>query len=611
MRIPITSYWVLLRTYLRPQWRRIILLAVLLALRIATRLVNPQIVRGFLDQALAGTTTEALLRQGALFLAIAATSQVLTLMGVTIGETVAWTATNGLRLDLLRHILGLDMAFHKAHRPGELSERIDTDVDALSNFFSRFAVTIVGNSVLAIGVLVLFFQQGWQYGVAFTSYAIIGLLVLMRLRNFATPFWTKLHEVRAQFYGFLGEQFSGTEDIRANGAQGYVMRRLYEFFRRWLPINRNASLAGYSGWMTNAALVAVGECLSYALPGYYFFRGQITIGEVYLIGTYMGVLFGGVAELRWQITDLQHAEAGIARIQALFDRRPKLEDGTGGPLPAGALSVAFRDVSFAYEDEPLPSDNGQTEDGQSAQETLTRSDTTASANGHVLHDLSFELAPGRVLGLLGRTGSGKTTLARLLLRLYDPCDGEVCLGDVPLTETTVRNVRHRVALVTQEVQLFQASVRDNLTLFNPATTDTAILNVLRDLELESWLADLPEGLDTELSSGGRGLSAGQAQLLAFTRVFLADPDLVILDEASSRLDPATEQLIERAVGLLLTGRTGIIIAHRLNTIQRADEILILEDGHIREMGDRTQLAENPSSHFHHLLETGMMEEVLA
>ena len=610
MKMPIKSYWILLRTYLRPQWRRIILLAVLLALKITSSLVNPQIVRGFLDQVLAGTTTEALLRQGALFLAIAAASQVLTLMSVTIGETVAWTATNGLRLDLLRHILDLDIAFHKAHRPGELTERIDTDVDALSNFFSRFAVTIIGNSVLAIGVLVLFFQQGWQYGVAFTVYAIIGLLILMRLRNFATPFWTRLHEVQAQFYGFLGEQFSGTEDIRANGAQGYVMHRLYEFFRRWLPIDRSASLAGYSGWMTNAALVAVGECLSYALPATYFFRGQLTIGEVYLIGTYMGVLFGQIAELRWQITDLQHAEAGITRIRALFSRRPKLEDGTGGPLPAGALSVAFQGVSFAYEDEPLSTDHRQTEDGQPAQKTLTQPDTAVNANGHVLHDLSFELAPGHVLGLLGRTGSGKTTLARLLLRLYDPSDGEVCLGDVPLTETTVRDVRRRVALVTQEVQLFQASVRDNLTLFNPVIADTAILDVLRDLELEPWLAGLPEGLDTELSSGGGGLSAGQAQLLAFARVFLADPDLVILDEASSRLDPATEQLIERAVGLLLTDRTGIIIAHRLNTVQRADEILILEDNHIREMGDRTQLAENPNSHFHHLLHTGM-EEVLA
>jgi ABC-type multidrug transport system fused ATPase/permease subunit len=160
------------------------------------------------------------------------------------------------------------------------------------------------------------------------------------------------------------------------------------------------------------------------------------------------------------------------------------------------------------------------------------------------------------------------------------------------------------------VQLFQASVRDNLTLFDPEIPDARITEVLAQLGLGAWLSGLPDGLDTELSSGGGGLSAGEAQLLAFARVFLADPDLVILDEASSRLDPATERLIERAVDLLLENRTGVVIAHRLNTIQRADEIMVLEDGRIREMGERVTLASDPDSHFYHLLQTGM-QDVLA
>ncbi len=615
MKIPIKRYWHLLHTYLRPQRRRMVLLAVLLALKIASRLVNPQIIRIFLDQAMAGAATPVLLRQAVLFFAIAAATQVLTVVSVSVGETVAWTATNALRLDLLRHCLGLDMAFHKAHRPAELTERIDTDVDALSNFFSRFVISVIGNGVLAIGVLVLIFAQGWRYGVAFTVYAIVGLLVLMRLKNFATPFWTRLHEMQAQFYGFLGEQFSGTEDIRANGAQGYVMRSLYELLRRWLPINRDASLAAYSGWMTNAALVAAGEMLSYALAGYYFFQGQLTIGEAYLLGDYMGLLFGQIAELRWQITDLQHAEAGIERIHALFGLQPRLADGGGGPLPAGALSIAFRNVSFAYDDtvytEPPASPDGEERGEDAAKATATGVQEGAlPTDARVLQNLDFNVAPGRVLGLLGRTGSGKTTLARLLLRLYDPTEGQIHLGGMPLPETTLRDIRRRVALVTQEVQLFQANVRDNLTLFDPAISDTAIERILGQLGLGEWLAGLPEGLDTELSSEGSELSAGQAQLLAFARVFLSDPDLVILDEASSRLDPATEQLIERAVDLLLAERTGIVIAHRLNTVQRADEILILEDGHIREHGQRAQLAADPGSHFHHLLQTGM-QDVLA
>lgn len=605
MKVPIKRYWTLLRTYLRPQWRRIIILAALLIAKIALRLVNPQIMRSFLDQAFAGAQVGSLLRQGSAFLAIAAATQVLTVANVYVGETVAWTATNALRLDLLRHLLGLDMTFHKAHTPGELTERIDSDVDALSSFFSQFVLSVIGNGVLATGVLVMIFREGWLVGASFTVYAIVGLLVLMRLRHIAIPYYARLREVRAQFYGFLGEQFTGTEDIRANGAQPYVMHRLFEFLRRWLPIDRNASVAAYSGWMTNAALVAVGEVVAYGVAGYLWLRGETTLGSAYLISDYMGLLFGQIAELRWQLTELQQADAGIARIQELFDTHSSLVDGSEGPLPAGALAVAFKGVSFTYADAmPQASGGNGSSNGQSAIETLT---SAGGQDDRVLRDLDFTLAPGRVLGLLGRTGSGKTTLARLLLRLYDPTAGQVCLGDVAVTDITIGEVRRRVALVTQEVQLFQATVRDNLTLFQPGIPDARICAVLDGLGLGPWLESLPQALDTELGAGGGGLSAGQAQLLAFARAFLTDPDLVILDEASSRLDPATEQLIEQAVDRLLANRTGIVIAHRLNTVHRADEILILEDGRIREMGDRVRLAEDPDSHFRHLLETGMAE----
>jgi ATP-binding cassette subfamily B protein len=232
----------------------------------------------------------------------------------------------------------------------------------------------------------------------------------------------------------------------------------------------------------------------------------------------------------------------------------------------------------------------------------------------VLHELSFRLRPGTALGLLGRTGSGKTTLTRLLFRLYDPESGMVRLGNhgsvVDLRQVSLANVRQRVGMVTQNIQLFHATVRDNLTFFDDRIPDERILEVLRAVGMEAWLRALPHGLDTLLESGGGGLSAGEAQLLAFTRIFLQDPGLVILDEASSRLDPATEHLIERAVDRLVQGRTAIIIAHRLGTVQRADEILILDHGRIVEHGPRAALASDPASRFYGLLQTGM-EEVLA
>jgi ABC-type multidrug transport system fused ATPase/permease subunit len=244
------------------------------------------------------------------------------------------------------------------------------------------------------------------------------------------------------------------------------------------------------------------------------------------------------------------------------------------------LSVAFEEVTFGYNEADL-----------------------------VLKDVAFRLEPGEVLGLLGRTGSGKTTITRLLFRLYDPTAGQISLGRTPLSQATLADLRSRVGIVTQDVQLFRASVRDNLTFFDDTIGDQTILDVINDLGLEAWYNALSDGLATRLDADGSGLSAGEAQLLAFARIFLKDPGLDILDEASSRLDPATEQLIERAIDRLLRGRTAIIVAHRLATVQRADKIMILEDGYVREFGRRVVLVNDPASRFAELLRTGL-EQVL-
>jgi ABC-type multidrug transport system fused ATPase/permease subunit len=212
-----------------------------------------------------------------------------------------------------------------------------------------------------------------------------------------------------------------------------------------------------------------------------------------------------------------------------------------------------------------------------------------------------------VLGLLGRTGSGKTTIARLLFRLYDPTEGAVRLGGVDVRAPRLAELRRRVGVVSQDVQLFHATVRDNVTFFDPSVPDDRIVAVLDEVGLGPWLRRQPRGLEAELRGAG-GLSAGEAQLLAFARVFLKDPGLVVLDEASSRLDPATERLLERAVDRLLAGRTAIVIAHRLATVARADRVLILEAGRVAEAGARAALAADPASRFARLLRVGRQAE---
>jgi ATP-binding cassette, subfamily B, bacterial len=569
------SYRDLLVTYLKPQWQRAGLMTVLLLASIGLQLVNPQILRSFIDAATSGGAITLLVLAGALFVGISLLNQVVAVCATYVSENVAWIATNRLRADLIAHCLTLDLVFHKARTSGELIERIDGDVDMLSSVFSQAVVYLLGNSVLIVGILILLFREDWRIGLALSIFALFALFLLTRLRAYAVRFWTAERQQDAEFFGFLGEQLTGTEDVRANGATGYVMRRFYQFLQRWYPIQLKASLWSWLMWIAGYLTFAVGNALALAIGSYLWSIKSISLGTVYLIFYYTNLLNNPMEQIRTQLQQLQQAGAGLERVKQLFQTQASIRDGKGVPLPAGALSVDFNDVSFGY-----------------------------NAGEPLLHALNFHLPASRVLGVLGRTGSGKTTLARLLLRLYDVQEGRICLGGVEVRDTRLHDLRRHIGMVTQDVQLFHATVRDNLTFFNRSIGDERIVTVLEDLGLSTWYRSLPQGLDTELGSDGEGLSAGEAQLLAFTRVFLADPGLVILDEASSRLDPATEQLIERAVSTLLAGRTGIVIAHRLATIQRADEIMVLEDGRILEHDARITLAEDNTSRFYRLLQTG-------
>ncbi len=565
-------------TSLRPQWPRVVLLAVLLLASISLQLVIPQIVSRFIDTARAGAAVEILGRLALLFLAVALAGQLVSALSVYASENVGWTATNKVREDLALHCLRLDLPFHNARTPGEMIERVDGDVAQLSGFFSQFVIKVLGNVLLLAGILVLLYRADWRVGVAYTVFALTALVVLRHLVEVAVPYWKEARQAGAVLLGFLEERLSGTEDIRASGAVPYVMRRLYEALRNQLEKSRRAWLRGTLMWATTAGLLAVGNALAFGMGAYLLRRGVITLGTVYLFFHYTEMLRRPLEQITRQMQELQRASASIGRVSDLLALESATADGPGR-LPSGALSVDVDRASFGYVEDDL-----------------------------VLKDISFRLEPGRALGLLGRTGSGKTTIGRLFVRFYDPTSGAIRLGGTDIRDVPLADLRSRVGLVTQDVQVFHASVRDNLTFFNGAASHSHILEVLRELGLLEWVQSLPQGLDTHI--GPRSLSAGEAQLLAFARVFFKDPGLVILDEASSRLDPATEQLLERVVDALLRNRTAIIIAHRLTTVHRAGDIAILEEGRIVENGMREALAADPTSRFASLLRTGL-EEVLA
>jgi ABC-type multidrug transport system fused ATPase/permease subunit len=578
--IPVRSYITLLYDYLRRQKARVAWLTITMFASIGLMLVGPQLVRMFIDRAIGGEPSSRLIPIAVWFMVIAVSTQIFSVTATYLAEQVGWTATNEMRADLATHVLSLDMGFHKEHTAGEMIERIDGDVTAQADFFSAFAIRVLGNSILMVGVMVMLWLENLWVGLGITVFFVVSLAVMMRIQAWAVPLWKKVRGRSAELMGLIGEQLGGTEDIRGNGGVGYMLGRFTRILRDWLPDQVMGRMGFAALWGTSIANYLIGTILVFWLGSVFFNDNTLTLGSVYLVFSYTEMSRRPMEQIREQMERFQKAAAGISRVQGLFDRKSALDTSGVDPVPEGALSVVLDDVVFGYDDEL------------------------------VLNHVSLDLAAGHVLGVLGRSGSGKTTMARLLTRLYDPLEGQVVLGGVAISGAEIRSLRRHVGMVTQDVQLFRATIRDNLTFFDETIRDSRLYAVLEELGLDGWLATMPDGLDTRLEAGGAGLSAGQAQLLAFTRIFLENPGLVILDEASSRLDPATEKLIERAVDRLLQDRTGIIIAHRLATVTRADDILILEDGEVVEYGERRALAADPESRLSHLLITGM-EEVLA
>jgi ATP-binding cassette subfamily B protein len=572
------AYRRLLARYLRPIWPGLILLGLLLVANVGLQLLNPWIAKAFIDGAQVGVPIEVLTQTALEFLLIALLIQAVSVAEGYVAENVGWLATNALRADLTEHCLELDLSFHQAHPPGELIERVDGDVSALSSFFASFVLQIVGNALLLVGILALLFRVDWRLGSLLTAICAAAMASMLVTSSIASRYVRARRGASAEVFAALEEQLGGLSDIQGNGARPYILRRWQDRLRTLVERASKSALVG--GALTGPGLLVlgVGSIAVFGTAALLHEAGTLSIGTVFLAFQYTALLNGPLDRLTMQVRNLQTATASIERITWLLDTPRQVDDGRGISLPTGPLEVELRAVSFGY-------------------------DSTSRA----LSDLSFRLPAGRILGVVGRTGSGKSTLMRLLARLYDPTEGQISLGGVDLRDAGLADLRRHVGIVTQDVQLFRATVRDNLTLFDPTFDDVAIARALDDLGLGGWLRALPHGLDTEVSPNG--VSAGEAQLLAFTRVFLQDPGLVVLDEASSRLDPATERLIESAVRRLFVGRTAILIAHRLETLRYADEILVLSEGRIVELNSRVRLVADDSSQFAQLLRASTTEVI--
>ena len=570
-----TSRWRALAALLRPDARRWVGLGALVGSSSALALAGPLVVRKIVDIATVGGSDaqSRITTMAVVFLVIAIATQLLLVAVAWFATVTSWRTTNQIRLDMARHVLGLDHEFHRTHTPGELIQRVDGDVTSVSDFLGRVVPKVVGALTLVSGMLVVLAFIDWRVAVGALLYVVLAGASVVRGRHRAVGESSDEMGAYATLYGGIEERLTASEDLRANGAGRHAMwrfidesagtmrssvRRERAFLRLWWAVQGSVAFGSVMALVAGTALVA---------------SGAITIGTAFLLFQYVLLLERPLEDVVQQLETVQKANGAMVRVIDLLAVQPAVVDD-GTVLPAdGPLEVAFDHLAFDYGD------------GES-----------------VLTDIHLTLGAGRSMGIVGRTGSGKTTLSRLVLRLVEATGGELRLNGVPIGDIPFSALRSRVAMIPQEVELFSGTIRDNVTLFDPTPSDA---EVERALEQAGLAALVTGGIHRELGAGGAGLSAGEAQLLALARVWLRDPDLVVLDEATARVDPETEAKLDDAVTALMRGRTTLVIAHRLSTLRHVDEILVLDRGRVLEHGERDVLAADVTSRFHHLLEVAL------
>ena len=570
---PTPSRWSALAALLRPDRGRWIALGLLVAVASALGLAGPVVIRRIIDQATEGATTADIVRLAVVFLVIAGAAQLAQVAVAWSATVAAWSTTNELRLSMTRHVLTLDHEFHRTHTPGELIQRVDGDVTSVSDFLGQVVPKALGSIFLVVGMNTVLFVIDWRLALGMIAYLGFAATVLAANRHRAISEAASEMGEYARLYGGIEERLTASEDLRANGATVYAVDRFVTESSAVLVSSVARERAFMSMWWAVQGSLAVGIAVALLAGAALVRSGAITLGTAFLIFQYVLAVSRPLEEVVHQLETVQKAVGAMQRVAALNAIRPAvLDEGSTSPAP-GPLAISIRNVSFDYgDDQP------------------------------VLADVDLEIAAGRSVGVVGRTGSGKTTFSRLVLRLTETMTGEVLLGGVPIADIPVAELRRRVALIPQEVELFSGTIRDNVTLFDDEPADTQVIDALENVGLGALAAG---SIDRQLGAGGEGLSAGESQLLALARVWIRQPDLIVLDEATARVDPETEARIDAAVGRLMEGRTTLVIAHRLSTLQTLDEIVVFDQGRVAEHGRRSDLSADGSSRFAQLLELAL------
>ena len=547
---------------LRPYRVRVVLSLVALVAATLAALAPPPLAKLAIDEGLAKGDTGALNLIVAGFVAAAIVSWVATAVQSYLVSWVGQRALSDLRIEVFEHLQRLSVGFYSRNRAGVLISRMTNDVQALDQLVTDGVVTLFQASLTLIGTIVILLVLDVE--LALLSLLLIPLVVAGSwwYRSASTGAYRITREKIGWITAYLQETLSGIRVVRAFGQE----RRHEREFARLNDENRVANMrtvqlnAAYFPAVELASAGATAMILVYG--GLQAIDGDVTIGVLVAFIAALNNFFDPVQQLSQLYTTYQAGMAALDQIFGLLDEEPELLDAPDA-LALGQLrgEVSFERVSFRY----------------------------GEGSGWALCDVDLHVAPGETVALVGATGAGKSTLAKLVARFYDPTDGRVLVDGHDLRAVTQRSLRSQMGIVPQEGFLFSGTIRDNIAFGRPDADDAAVRAAAEVVGADAFIDPLPDGYDTQVGERGAQLSAGQRQLVAFARALIANPRILVLDEATSNVDVHTEKRIEQGLRRLLAGRSAIVIAHRLSTIRASSRIVVLEGGRIAEQGTHDEL----------------------